>query len=153
MSDPPPQQSVSSDEPTNASRGHGDYVQISIDNRTGIELGISHAALSSGKFHVVGNKSSILTPASVNTITIPNGTTGDVCSCGHNSASVGTEGSFWITAHNDVTLVTKVVWDCPYSGSNSFNASEGTPIIKVTQRGGTNTSGALGLVYLTLGPH
>lgn len=151
MSDLPPQQP---EEPLiGGTRGHSDYVQISIDNRTGTQLGISHAMLSSGKFHAAGSKTTILSPATINAMTIATGTTGDIYTCGHNSASVGTEGSFWITANDDLTLVTKVVWDCPYSGRNSFSASEGTPAVKVTQRGGTNTSGALGLVYLTLGPH
>lgn len=113
MSDSAQQPTVSdalaSDEGLTATRGHGDYVQISIDNRTGTELGISNATLSSGKFHAVGDKSTILSTGTINAITIAAGATGDICSCGHNSASVGTEGSFWITAHDDLTLVTKVV--------------------------------------------
>lgn len=59
MSDSPQQPIISDaladDEGITATRGHGDYVQISIDNRTGTELGISNATLSSGKFHAVGD--------------------------------------------------------------------------------------------------
>lgn len=130
------------------SRNENDAVQITIDNQTGVELGISHASLSSGKFHKGGSKSTILTNATINAMTITNNTVESIFSCGHASASVGTEGSFIITADADNTIVRKIEWDCPYSGNNKFKSTEGPSAWRVDQHGGTNTGGALGLVYL-----
>lgn len=111
-------------------------------------LQIKDASLEWGKFYKKdGEKSdqdTELKPDEIDKIQISSGRSAYVCSCGRESASSGTEGSFNI--YDGEQKVTHVKWDCPWSGQNSRSHESDSEAYGITMTGGTSKSGSIGEV-------
>ena len=130
---------------------YAQWVEISIESKTGSTLSIKNAQHACGKFFKNNNKDEEISPDDINKIQIPSGDKGIIASCGREDAASGTEGSFDI--YDGETKVGNYYWDCPWGSKSNQSTWTSTPsenyITEVT--GGNSDSGALGNVYIKCG--
>ncbi|TND08344.1 MAG: Aegerolysin [Bacteroidetes bacterium] len=117
-------------------------------------LHIGNAQLSWGKFYS-GSKSTSVSAGTIDKTVVANNASGSVFSCGRESASAGTVGSFDVfdgkAQTNNSNRVCTFSWSCPWgSPTNTWGISNKNHAYMTSTSGGSTNGGAIGMVKIDL---
>jgi len=128
------------------------YVIMEIHNDTDVDLHISGATLSWGKFYDCKDKSVTIPPTTIDNVTIPAGEIVKVCACGDDGSASGSEGQIELRVSEGNLEIGSFAWKSPYSGDNNASWTQQPNETKyLGSIGSYNTgSGALGTVDITI---
>eukprot|EP00485_Elphidium_margaritaceum_P002278 CAMPEP_0202685450 /NCGR_PEP_ID=MMETSP1385-20130828/1209_1 /ASSEMBLY_ACC=CAM_ASM_000861 /TAXON_ID=933848 /ORGANISM="Elphidium margaritaceum" /LENGTH=203 /DNA_ID=CAMNT_0049339795 /DNA_START=53 /DNA_END=661 /DNA_ORIENTATION=- len=134
---------------------YAQWVQIKVNNVSGVDIICSNANLSWGKWYEDNNKDK--EGGNPDGIVIKNGESASFYSCGRENSASGTQGSIDLNTIVDgkaSTRITTISWDCPWGRkANTYGHSNDGVGWYPSLSGGSKDSGAIGMVVVTVPPH
>ncbi|KIJ90007.1 hypothetical protein K443DRAFT_686837 [Laccaria amethystina LaAM-08-1] len=123
--------------------GHANDIHVHLVNSSSKPVVIRDANLDWGKFYRGGDDYTEIYPSNVNGRVVEPGATRIVYACGASGALAGTEGGFNVVDNISSNQITKIYWDVPWRGRNTFSTTNG-----IRWDGGTPNAEGMGDVYV-----
>ena len=131
-------------------RAYGQWVQVTIENKTDRTLKISDIEILWGKLYDYPNKDVELPKSSVLYKTIESNGSFSFASCGRSDSASGTEGFIWLQDDESGQNIMKVYWSCPWGLSGNKFEETNYPKGWFPSHTPFSSDGALGNITLTI---